>query len=395
MKLDEERAEKILRQECKRAQNDEYPDRWKSEIQSLCSMSERTSATYIAAFGTQALAKATDLRAYTLSKDIGDKEGGYSARGFCKRVLAANAPELGIDLGVSGREPLNNQPFFWVTYMDQARDRVKSDAVEAYEKLIDLLRKLDDVSVEQKAREILRAFLRLRLKEDYAPPDVDGSRVSLKRLSSLAKRFVSTKSEGGRRAQATAAAFFDGAYGSDSVATDRINDPDRKFPGDVAVIPEGGSEEPVCVVEVRDKPVDTSDLYHFVQKVSNSGIQRSIVLAMSSQQDTSLSEKIEGPSELRTYASRKDVAFRLYMNWHRLGEDLLFWIAGRPSVYAGEVYESLPTRATELEVSREAIEWWAEAGRDLAESGGDNDHDSGDGREADSSTNYQRSLFNE
>lgn len=39
-------------------------------------------------------------------------EGAYSARGLGHGVLVPLAAELGINLGVTGREPLNNQPYF-------------------------------------------------------------------------------------------------------------------------------------------------------------------------------------------------------------------------------------------------------------------------------------------
>jgi hypothetical protein len=44
-----------------------------------------------------------------------DNENAFSARTLCHSVIVPVAAELGISLGVTGREPLNNQPYFRMT----------------------------------------------------------------------------------------------------------------------------------------------------------------------------------------------------------------------------------------------------------------------------------------
>jgi len=321
-------------------------------------MAENSSKTYIAAFGTQALAKATDLRAYTLSKDVGDKPGGYSARGFCMRVLAAEAPRLGIDLGVTGREPLNNQPFFWVTYMDEAFSRVKGDAKDAYALLVKTLKELNNISDETQAREILRAFLRLRLKEERSAPDVATEGLTPSKVYTLAEEFVASESEGGRRAQAMAAALLDASFGLERVRTGRINDPDRKFPGDIAVFERPEATIPELAIEVRDKPVKVSDIFHFVRNVSESGISRAVVTAVSSAQNPELRDAVQGDSEVRAFAHERGVGLLLYLNWWSLGSDFAFWSNRAPIDFAESAFKRLLERAIELELSEAAIDWW-------------------------------------
>jgi hypothetical protein len=60
-------------------------------------------------------------------------------------------------------------------------------------------------------------------------------RITPGRLVEAAEQFVREDSEGGRRVQALVAGFLDAVVGPDGVESGRINDPSRKYPGDVCI----------------------------------------------------------------------------------------------------------------------------------------------------------------
>jgi len=67
--------------------------------------------------GVALLAKSTDVNVDVFSLKVGKEKDprAYSARTLAQKVLAAEANKIGIDLGATGPEPLNNQPFFGKT----------------------------------------------------------------------------------------------------------------------------------------------------------------------------------------------------------------------------------------------------------------------------------------
>jgi hypothetical protein len=78
------------------------------------------SRTYVAALGVALLAKATDERVDALTVKRKVSANAYSMRGAAA-VLAGNAALYGYHLGVTGPEPLNNQPWFHGERIDQFR----------------------------------------------------------------------------------------------------------------------------------------------------------------------------------------------------------------------------------------------------------------------------------
>ena len=112
MKIDKHSALKVLEEESRNSGS--CPNSWIELIDLISTECQKdANKTFIALLGTALLARATDIRADPFSLKAGfGTPGAYSARSLCKEVLAANALRLRIDLGVTGREPLNNQPFF-------------------------------------------------------------------------------------------------------------------------------------------------------------------------------------------------------------------------------------------------------------------------------------------
>src|SRR2546426_1451527 len=135
----------------------ELPAQWLERTRKVAQSPNRT---FVAMLGTALLAKATDAQVDAFSLKTRDSPRAYSARSLCKDVLMPAATTARINMGATGREPLNNQPFF-------RYDRVGPDmAVRAgtrphLDYLCDCLRAVERLDAAQ-ALEALAAFLRVR-----------------------------------------------------------------------------------------------------------------------------------------------------------------------------------------------------------------------------------------
>jgi hypothetical protein len=298
--------------------------------------------------GTALLAKATDLRIDPFALKSGlATPGAYSARSLCQHVLAANAIRLGIDLGVTGREPLNNQPFF-------AEDRVHeglpvhNKAVTGFRILLNALAVAARMSSEDEARGALRAFLRERVEQRYKGDlalRAEKGYTSNDIISAIGT-FVSTKSEYGRRAQAAAAGLLE-SLSPNAVQVSHVHDPDRHFPGDVNINSDGLI---VQTFEVRDKAVNGPDAYHFIEKVAQSSIRSAAIVAV-------------GPTQVQLdelalvkFAAGRGVVLQLFYTWGALANAASFWCTRSPDWR--DAIAAIHRRALELEVSEDGIRQW-------------------------------------
>jgi SacI restriction endonuclease len=84
-----------------------------------------------------------------------------ATRTLGKDVLATFAPQLGINLGVTGREPLNNQPYFQIERVSR-NIPIHSNARPALDAVCDLLEIINQFKTAGEARAALRAFIRVR-----------------------------------------------------------------------------------------------------------------------------------------------------------------------------------------------------------------------------------------
>lgn len=325
--------------------------------QALSRQCEAKNKTMIAMLGTAMLAKATDLRVDVFSLKVGGKKktAAYSARALCKNVLAADANRLGIDLGVTGPEPLNNQPFFGKARV--GRDmHVRSDAKKALSVLIDALEALDKVRTEKEARSALRAFLQVRHRKPtlIELEEGEGDNLEERDLLALINEFVQSDSESGRRAQAVAAGLLDVMHGADRVRVSRVHDPSRHFPGDIAVLEPGSAKAVERVFEVRDKPVTREDLHNLVDRAGSNRISKVAMLAVASQQAA-----FDQRDTVRR-AEARQVRLRVYFGWAELVREALFW-APVPGVPVGPAYRAISRRLADLEVSETGRDHWRAA----------------------------------
>ena len=210
--VSKDRLQLVLERAVGLAESDvELPEIWLERVERI---SASPFGTYVAAFGTALLAKASDARIDVLT--IKSKAGphAYSMRGVVK-VLAGSAGLYGYHLGVTSPEPLNNQPWFGSSRIDRITN-LHLDAKPFHRDLVRYLSDLNRLS-EEEALWALAAFLRLRLAyaeeqrsraETLSAPE--GS--SFADLIEIVETFVWNDAEGGRRGQALVAAVLDLAH---------------------------------------------------------------------------------------------------------------------------------------------------------------------------------------
>lgn len=232
--------------------------------------------TYTPMLGTGLLARATNdhVDALALKKTSGPT--AYSARTLSHRVLVPAAVTYGFDIRNTGREPLNNQPFFRYDRVD-AVERVRFPNDHRY--LVESLRRANGMSQDE-ALLALAAFVRVcfrraRSRERASLGDVA---IGVRATVAAAKALLAEGAEGGKRAQALAAAAFDIVYGADRVHSLRINDPSRHFPGDVQIVDSSG--HPVISAEVRDKPITLTEIEQFAAALASAQITRGMIVAV-------------------------------------------------------------------------------------------------------------------
>lgn len=360
MKIKKSDAKVVLLEEAEAAKG-KVDAKWEKRIRAFSKLCENAPKTHIAMLATALLAKSVNTRADAFSiKERAGKgagPGSYSARGVVD-VWAKNARELGVNLGVTGREPLNNSPYYGIDRLTRALPaKAGSPAAAALASLCDILDEIQDIPNEEDVRKILRAFIRVR--RDYNPAYAlvgKTGAVNAGSLAAIIRGFVAANGEGGKRAQAVAAGLLDVFVGDDSkVLTARVNDPDKGFPGDVAIRASGETDEIDRVFEVRDKVVDCSDLDHFVDKVVHRKIRNAAVLAVAAgQAPLDCSKAIDR-------AKSMGVFLHLICGWDEVIRQLILWGRSSPDDMALDAVLRIYIRAKALEVSPKGVEEWTKA----------------------------------
>jgi len=270
------RLQLVLEEAVALAESDgDLPEIWLKRVERISSSPSRT---YIAALGTALLAKAADERVDALAIKSKAGTNAYSMRGVVA-VLAARASDYGYHLGVTGPEPLNNQPWFGSSRVDRITNL--SAQVQPFHR--DLVRYLSDLNrlSSDEALKALACFMRLRIaynKEERAQETLlrTPARDSFEDLLDILETFVLNDPEGGRRGQALVAAVLDLAH--DDVKLAAINDP-RIF--DVTV---RGNRGDILGVEVKQKAVEESAIVHLAEEASRGGVSKVLFVGLAPDQ---------------------------------------------------------------------------------------------------------------
>ena len=361
MRINRQTASHVVREAAAQLENADDAPAWMEKVEQLSQLcAAGVSSTHIAFLGTAILAKAVDRHADLFAikpTHARDNPNAFSARSLCHNVLVPLSAELGFSLGVSGREPLNNQPYFRMTRLDDGTP-VHRGAREAFDYLVRLVRELDGVQNEEQARHALRAFIvvRRRYQPRYVRTEGDVE-ITPDRLADVIVRFVEEDSEGGRRAQAVVAGLMDLYAGTDRVESGRINDPSRKYPGDVCVRSATDRSFFEKAIEVRDKPVAVSDVHIFARKCIEMSVREAALVIVSAGQQPL------DQAALTEWANQLGIGLTIFHGWTEFVAQALFWSQLPKPVAACQAVGSIRERLIGVEVMPEAVRLWQELAR--------------------------------
>jgi len=338
---------------------------WAKKIEhlsALCAVGK--ASTHIAFLGTSILAKATsskvDLKAIKPDHAPGNSNA-YSARILSETVIVPLAAEHGVHIGVTGRQPLNNQPYFRMTALgDGTPVHIKSKP--AFDYMMSLVDELMAGSTSS-AKTALIAFIAVRQR--YWPRYESASGAIVATAETLAHYIdllVRHNSEGGARAQAAAAGLLDVFAGDGRVASGRINDPSRHYPGDVCVVSDTSNSLSVWekAIEVRDKPVTPSDIRIFCTTCVLKGAREAAVLMVAAGQPAL------NDTELRAEANAKGIGLTLFYGWDSFTTQALFWASSPKILGVAEAVDRIEARLIEVEASPDSVSKWHSLTRSLA-----------------------------
>jgi hypothetical protein len=356
MKIDKAAAITVLREEAGKSETDPVVRDWMAKVEKLSKLcADGVSKTHIAFLGTVMLAKSInrDADLYAIKPTLAmDNENAFSARTLCHGVLVPLAAELGINLGVTGREPLNNQPYFRMSRLGDETP-VHAGGRAAFEYMLELVKELSKMSTETQARKALRAFVAVRRRYQPRYTTAEGKvTITPEQLAVHIHQFVKEDSEGGRRAQAVVAGLLDVFAGTGRVESGRINDPSRKYPGDVCVRMVEEPERWEKAIEVRDKPVSATDVQIFGKKCVDMGVREAAVVMVADDQPT-LHAKA-----LSTWASGFGIGLTIFHGWPMVVDQILFWAELPKPEAAILAVERIEARLVAVEASPQAVARW-------------------------------------
>ena len=307
------------------------------------------SKTFIAMLGTALLAKATDSRVDPFALKTRKHRSAYSARSLCKDVLVPCAVEAGVHLGTTGREPLNNQPFF--RHERVGPDMTVRPSVRPHlDYLCESLGAMKSLDEKQAVR-AFAAFLRVRLEEGprRAAPLIIERAVGVPELAESISRFISSDPENGKRGQALVAACLDLIF--EDVETTRVYDPSRHWPGDVVALTE---DTITLAVEVKQRPASDTELLQFAERCGQMGVHRAIAATLDPDQSPLYVD------ELRQEAWRRHgVHLSILEDASDLVHAALTWTSKQLSEALADLPQLMATRLEEVEVSPEGLDAWA------------------------------------
>lgn len=347
IKIDYVRAKAVLTSAVELARSgSSLPVEWISHARTVFTLESRT---YTPALATLLLAKATDERVDTLSIKV-TGERSYSLRGLGHGVIVPAAVGYGFTLRVTGREPLNNQPWFRYDRIDEfERVKVRKD----YDYFLGIARRADALTSAE-ALAALAAFVVVATEEAAKIKSVtvkagglsaDGARIA-------AEDFLRPDApDRPQRLQAFAAASLD--LGHVDVRSRRLNDPSRDVPGDVQVYVE---ETPILSMEVRGKAVPATEFEAFIEACAKAGIGRVVLFV------DAVAHKLIDVDKLDSHALSIGAAhIALYESAGDLILDALTWV-DLPVLAATTLFaERILDRLREVEVPKSTLDEWVRA----------------------------------
>lgn len=328
---------------------------WIVRVEQFSALCERVGyRTSIAVLGNSMLAKAANPRVDVFSlKASADHPGAFDARRSAERVLVPASQRSAFHLGVTGPQPLNNQPYFRSQRIE-SRMVVRANA----QPLIDLLLEdLQEIALMRKpeAIEALAGFVIVRRR--YVPVyPVSSSAFSVDTfhlLASACERFVSARSEGGGRAQACAAGLLDVTFGKALVRLGRRNEPDRQVPGDIGLRTRDGDDAVYGqVLEVRDKPVYDYTVQPIALKAAEAGVAKATVIAIARNQNA------VDQRACADAARAVGVDLRMFTSWRDLIDSVSAWSPLSERAWVEQAIQHITLRLEQIGLPSESVREW-------------------------------------
>lgn len=349
IKISNEEAQQVLLGALAVAKTDaSLPIAWTSYTRTVFALD---AMTWTPALATFLLAKATNDEIDTLSLKIDkENESSYSARGLCHGVIVPAAVAHGFSIRNTGREPMNNNPFFRYERIDELERTRNPEDKAIFLEVATAANHLD----REGAFQALAAFLREALAKTAAARKVS---VKTKGLTSSGARIAvedflrNDAKDRPQRLQAFAAACVELMQFS-YVKTRRINDPSRDFPGDVQAMIE---ESAILAMEVRGKTVSHAELVSFIGECAAAGVHRAVMFV------DAAGQKSLDPRKATWAANAPEVLVMVFETASQLLESALLWPAEPVEKTVTAFSQNLLRRLQEIEASQSTLEEWARA----------------------------------
>jgi SacI restriction endonuclease len=331
------------------------PEAWTQFVEQTFQM---TAKTYTPALGTVLLARATDDRVDPLSIKAQYGPTTYSLRTLGHEVLVPAAREFRFSIRNTGREPLNNQPFFRYDHMSVV-DRVRNRP--EYDRFVVGASEIGSADRDE-ALGALAAFLRVaisvaRTLDDYT---VDEGAFTVSRVVAAIQSFLDEGVDRPRRTQALIAAAFDVTHAD--VRSRKINDPSRDNPGDVQAFED---DQPILAAEARAKSVRPTEVESFVAACREAGIDRAFMIVL-----WPAHQALPAKALRRKALDDFDVLLTIIEDAEDLLLDVFGW-SDRPLDAALRAFTvSMLTRLKEIEATNHSLEQWVAALRQLSPQAG-------------------------
>ena len=149
LKIDNDVAAGLVRAAAADAERGRVDPAWFEKVERLSKLChEGAPRTHVAFLGTAMIAKAmhldADLFAIKPSRATGNPKA-FSARTPCHNVLVPLAAELGFSIGMTGREPLNDMPYFRMARLGDGTP-IRTGGREVFEYILQLVGESQAVS---------------------------------------------------------------------------------------------------------------------------------------------------------------------------------------------------------------------------------------------------------
>ncbi|GAA2112078.1 restriction endonuclease, SacI family [Streptomyces synnematoformans] len=349
--IDKDLARSAVRAAFDLAQSDrDLPEKWTHLARIL--REAEASRTFTPALCTALLARACDQSVDPLSIKSGFSTRTYSLRSLCHEVLVPLSVELNFDLRATGREPVNNQPFFRYDHFSEI-SKVRDSARPYLVRLEAALQEVDDLNYTcSDALSALAATIRVCvIAADKKQRSVAGSSLVESSLIVQTEDFVNSGEDIPRKLQACVAAGLDMVYGN--VKSRRLNDPSRDVPGDVHVFMSDGIQ---LAVEVRGKSVSAQELEQFVRSVANVDIPRASLVVDAANHKRISNEDLLALSLERKYGR----LVKINESVSSFLRDAFAWSSRSAVEILLEFPDAMYKRMSEIEVRQSELDLWAD-----------------------------------